>query len=31
VRGISTGRMAHFGNILTKDQIDAIIRYERNL
>jgi mono/diheme cytochrome c family protein len=31
VRGISTGRMAHFGNILTKDQINAIIRYERNL
>jgi mono/diheme cytochrome c family protein len=31
VRGISTGRMAHFGNILSKDQINAIIRYERNL
>jgi hypothetical protein len=31
VRGISTGRMPHFGAILTKDQIDAIIRYERNL
>ena len=31
VRGISTGRMPHFSAILTKDQINAIIRYERNL
>ncbi|MGZ4735103.1 MAG: hypothetical protein ACXV8R_05820 [Acidimicrobiia bacterium] len=31
VRGISTGRMPHFAAILTKDQIDAIIKYERNL
>lgn len=31
VRGISTGRMPHFGSILSKDQINAIIRYERNL
>jgi mono/diheme cytochrome c family protein len=31
VRGISSGRMAHFGNILSKQQIDAIIDYERSL
>ena len=31
VRGISSGRMAHFGNILTKEQIDAIIEFERSL
>jgi len=31
VRGISSGRMAHFGNILSKKQIDAIIDYERSL
>ena len=31
VRGISSGRMPHFGQILTKAQINAIIRYERNL
>ncbi len=31
VRGISSGGMAHFGQILTKAQIDAIIKYERNL
>ncbi|MEO6468645.1 MAG: hypothetical protein ABIP21_06055, partial [Acidimicrobiia bacterium] len=31
VRGISSGRMPHFGEILTKNQIDAIIEYERNL
>ena len=31
VRGISSGRMAHFGQILTKAQINAIIKYERNL
>jgi mono/diheme cytochrome c family protein len=31
VRGISTARMPHFGAILTKGQIDAIIKYERSL
>jgi mono/diheme cytochrome c family protein len=31
VRGISSGRMAHFGNILSKKQIDAIIDFERSL
>jgi mono/diheme cytochrome c family protein len=31
VRGISSGRMAHFGQILTRAQINAIIRYERSL
>jgi mono/diheme cytochrome c family protein len=31
VRGISSGRMPHFGTILTKDQIDAIVAYERSL
>ena len=31
VRGISSGRMPHFGQILTKKQIDAIIEFERNL
>lgn len=31
VRGISSGRMPHFGAVLTKQQIDAIIAYERNL
>jgi mono/diheme cytochrome c family protein len=31
VRGISSGRMPHFGDLLTKAQINAIIRYERNL
>jgi mono/diheme cytochrome c family protein len=31
VRGISSGRMAHFGNILSKKQIDAIIDFERGL
>ena len=31
VRGISSGRMPHFGNILTKKQIDAIIEFERSL
>ncbi|MBV8950391.1 MAG: cytochrome c [Actinobacteria bacterium] len=30
-RGISSGRMPHFGTILNKDQIDAIIAYERSL
>jgi len=31
VRGISSGRMAHFGNILSKAQINAIIEFERSL
>lgn len=31
VRGISSGRMAHFGDILTKEQIKAIVDYERGL
>jgi mono/diheme cytochrome c family protein len=31
VRGISSGSMAHFGQIMSKEQIDAIIKYERNL
>jgi mono/diheme cytochrome c family protein len=31
VRGISSGRMPHFGNILSKKQIDAIIDFERGL
>jgi mono/diheme cytochrome c family protein len=31
VRGISSGRMPHFGAVLTKDQINAIIEYERSL
>jgi mono/diheme cytochrome c family protein len=31
VRGISSGRMAHFGDILTGDQIKAIVIYERSL
>lgn len=31
VRGISSGRMPHFGEILTKQQIDAIIEFERGL
>lgn len=31
VRGISTGRMPHFGKILTKQQITAIVDYERGL
>jgi mono/diheme cytochrome c family protein len=30
-RGISSGRMPHFGNTLTKDQIQAIVDYERGL
>jgi mono/diheme cytochrome c family protein len=30
-RGISTGRMPHFGLVLTDEQIKAIIRYERSL
>jgi mono/diheme cytochrome c family protein len=31
VRGISSGRMPHFGTLLTKEQIDAIVAYERSL
>lgn len=31
VRGISSGKMPHFGDILSRAQIDAIIEYERNL
>ncbi|HZR14084.1 MAG TPA: c-type cytochrome [Acidimicrobiia bacterium] len=31
VRGISSGRMPHFGTLLSKEQIDAIIAYERSL
>ena len=30
-RGISSGRMPHFGNTLTKEQIQAIVDYERGL
>jgi mono/diheme cytochrome c family protein len=30
-RGLSSGRMPHFGNTLTKDQIQAIVDYERGL
>ena len=31
VRGISSGRMAHFGSLLTAEQIKAIVEYERKL
>ena len=31
IRGISSGRMPHFGAVLTKDQIDEIMAYERSL
>jgi mono/diheme cytochrome c family protein len=31
IRGISSGRMAHFGAVLTKTQIEAIMAYERSL
>jgi len=31
VRGISSGRMPHFGAVLTKQQIEAIMTYERSL
>jgi mono/diheme cytochrome c family protein len=31
VRGISSGRMAHFGSMLTPEQIQAIVDYERGL
>ncbi len=30
-RGISSGRMPHFGQVLTEDQIKAIVAYERSL
>jgi mono/diheme cytochrome c family protein len=30
-RGISSARMPHFGAVLTKDQIEAIMAYERSL
>ena len=30
-RGISSGRMPHFGSVLTKDQIQSIVEYERGL
>ena len=31
IRGISSGRMPHFGAVLTKSQIEAIMAYERSL
>ena len=31
VRGISSGRMPHFSAILTKEQIEEIIKFERSL
>ena len=31
IRGISSGRMPHFGAVLTKDQIEKIMAYERSL
>ncbi len=31
VRGISSGRMPHFGSLLTTEQIKAIVEYERGL
>jgi mono/diheme cytochrome c family protein len=31
IRGISSGRMPHFGAVLTKSQIEAIMAYERTL
>ena len=31
IRGISSGRMPHFGAVLTKDQIEEIMAYERTL
>jgi mono/diheme cytochrome c family protein len=31
VRGISSGRMPHFGSVLTRAQIEAIMEYERSL
>jgi mono/diheme cytochrome c family protein len=31
IRGISSGRMPHFGAVLTEDQINLIMAYERSL
>ena len=31
IRGISSGRMPHFGAVLTRTQIEAIMAYERSL
>jgi mono/diheme cytochrome c family protein len=31
LRGISSGRMPHFGDVLTKEQIQKIMAYERSL
>jgi mono/diheme cytochrome c family protein len=31
VRGVSTGRMPHFSNMLTPEQIKAVVDYERTL
>jgi mono/diheme cytochrome c family protein len=31
IRGISSGRMPHFGAVLSKNDIDAIMAYERSL
>ena len=31
IRGISSGRMPHFGAVLTKAQIEDIMAYERSL
>jgi len=31
IRGISSGRMPHFGSVLTAEQIKAIVEYERGL
>jgi mono/diheme cytochrome c family protein len=31
IRGISSGRMPHFGAVLSKDQIEEIMTYERSL
>ena len=31
IRGISSGRMPHFGAVLTKEQIEMIMDYERSL
>ncbi len=31
IRGVSTGRMPHFSRMLSEDQINEIIEYERGL
>jgi mono/diheme cytochrome c family protein len=31
IRGISSGRMPHFGKVLSKEQIEQIVDYERSL